>query len=243
MHATASGETAVLIPAFNEERTIGEVITAIKRTLPAADVVVVIDKSTDRTAEVAQSRGAIVIHLPLKLGFGCAVEAAYKYVYRKGYEFAVKMDGDGQHLPGEINKILAPVLNQQADATVGSRYLNRGNYRTSLARRGMMVVLANIISLIYGKKFTDTTSGFKAMNRKVIKLLSEHYPSVGGTPALIVLKWAGFNVTEVAVEMKERTTGNSYFTTVRKLTYILRVFVALLALLVQNKKVDYSGGR
>jgi hypothetical protein len=225
---------AVIIPAFNEERTIGTVIDGIKKNLPQADVVVVIDKSTDKTALIARQRGATVIRLPIKLGIGCAIETGYKYVYRQDYEYIVKMDADGQHLPAEINKLLAPVVNGKSDVTVGSRYLNGGsNYRTSLVRRGMMAVLASLVSWVYKRRFTDTTSGFKAMNRRAAKLFSENYPSVGGTPALLVLKWGGFCVTEVGVKMEERSAGTSYFTNVRKIAYILRVFVALLALLVK----------
>jgi len=240
MIAELSPKIAVIMPAYNEEKTIEEVIAGIRRSLPTADIVVVVDKCQDRTPELVSNLGAILIRLPLKhMGMGCAIQTGFKYAYRRGYEFAVRMDSDGQHLPEEIPQLLRPVLNKEADLTVGSRFLEDSKYHTPFIRRGVVVIMAHLVSFIYGRKFTDTTSGFKAMNRRVIKFLSENYPTFGGTPTLILLNWAGFRVTEVAVQMKQRRTGESYFTGKTKPAYMLRVLVELLALLVKKKNRDY----
>jgi len=235
-------KTVVIMPAFNEEKTIGEVIAGIKNSLPLADIIVIIDESTDRTPQIAKKMGAIVIRLPLKMGMGCAIHTGFKYAYRHGYNFVVRIDSDGQHMPQEINKLISPVLKGDVDVTIGSRYLENSVYRTPLVRKGVMTALAYVISLIYAKRFTDTTSGFKAMNRKAIVLLSENYPTIGGTPTLIVLRWGGLRVSEVAVAMKQREAGTSYLTSMRKLAYVFRVFAALLALLLKEKDFDYSEG-
>jgi glycosyltransferase involved in cell wall biosynthesis len=232
------GKIIVIMPAANEEKTIGGVISGIKENLPSADIVVIVDKVQDRTPLIASQSGANVIRLPIKMGMGCAVQTGLKYAYRKGYEFAVRMDSDGQHSPGDIPALLLPVLKGEADLTLGSRYLKGGNYQAHIIRRGTMTVMANIVSWIYGKRFTDTTSGFKAMNRRVIGFLSGNYPVIGGTPTLILLKWAGFRVMEVPVEMKQRESGASYFTSFTKVAYIFMVFVELLALLVKKKNVE-----
>ena len=225
---------AVIIPAFNEEQTIGEVIKGVKKSLPGAQIVVIIDKSTDRTVQIARHLGARVIRLPLKMGMGCAIQAGLKYAYRKGYEFVVRMDSDGQHLPEGITALLLPVLNKEADLTVGSRYLSDSAYRAPLVRRGVMAMMAWIVSVIYGRRFTDTTSGFKAMNRKAMGFLADNYPTIGGTPTLILLKHAGFRVIEVGVRMKERGTGKSYFTVARRIAYVFRVSIELLALMLRK---------
>ena len=237
---SGAAKIAVIIPAYNEEKTIGGVISGIKQVLPYADIVVIVDKSKDQTVKIAQDMGATVIRLPLKMGMGCAVQAGCKYACRKGYDFLIRMDSDGQHVPAEINKLLLPVLQKGADLTIGSRYLDQTDYRSPFVRRGVMVFLAYLVSWIYGKKFTDTTSGFKAMNRNVIKFLAEHYPSIGGTPTLIVLKWAGFSIKEVPVFMRQRETGDSYFTSTRKIAYMSRVLVELLALLVKRKNTEFT---
>jgi hypothetical protein len=233
---------AVIIPAYKEEKVIATVINGVKKVIPRADIIVIVDKIIDRTAQIAGQAGAIVIKLPLKMGMGCAVQTGLKYANYYGYKFAVRMDGDGQHLPEEIPRLLIPVLKGDVDLTIGSRYRGVNNYRAPVIRRMVMGMLARVVSLIYGKKFTDTTSGFKAMNRKVIEFLADNYPTVGGTPTLILLKWAGFRVLEVGVKMKEREGGGSYFTSMRKLAYMLRVFVGLLALFLKENKRNYPGG-
>ncbi|MFC1631925.1 glycosyltransferase family 2 protein [Candidatus Omnitrophota bacterium] len=229
---------AVIMPAFNEEQTIAQVISGVKTAVPGADVIVIIDNTTDQTAQVARAAGATVLKLPLKLGMGCAIQTGYKYVLRNHYDFVVRMDSDGQHLPGEIDKLLQPVLKGEVDVSIGSRYQGQDHCRTPLVRRAMMVILAKVISLVYGKRFTDTTSGFNAGNRKAIKLLAHNYPTICGTPTLILLKWAGLRVAEVSVAMKERQGGVSYFTSMRKLAYVLRVLVALLTLVVKKKSFE-----
>lgn len=225
---------AVVMPAFNEEQTIEKVIVGIRKVIPYADIIVIIDRSSDNTAHIAGQLGATIIRLPLKMGMGCAIQAGLKYAYRKGYEFVVRMDSDGQHLPEGITALLSPVLNKEADLTVGSRYLSDSVYHAPLVRRGVMAMMAWIVSFIYGRRFTDTTSGFKAMNRKAIGFLADNYPTIGGTPTLILLKHAGFKVIEVGVRMKERDTGKSYFTAVRKIAYVSRIFIELLALMIRK---------
>jgi len=233
------GRTVVIMPAYNEEKTIAGVIAGIKKFLPDADIVVIVDKASDNTPEIAESSGATVIRLPLKMGMGCAIQTGLKYSFRRGYDFAVRMDSDGQHLPADIPALLLPVLNGEADLAVGSRYLRDGKYQAPVIRRGIMAIMAYVVSFIYGKRFTDTTSGFKAMNGKVIRFLSGNYPTIGGTPTLILLKWAGFRVMEIPVAMRQRESGSSYFTSFTKVAYIFRVLVELLALMVKKKKVDY----
>lgn len=239
MDNTTSYKIAVIMPAYNEERTIANVIAGIKKTIPSADIIVIVDKVKDRTEQISSDLGATVIKLPLKMGMGCAIQTGFKFAYRNDYKFAIRMDSDGQHIPEEIPKLLAPVLNGEADLTIGSRYLKDSKYRAPIIRRVVMAIMSYIVSFIYGKRFTDTTSGFKAMNRKVIKFLSENYPTIGGTPTLILLKWAGFRVMEIPVQMKQREDGNSYFTSMRKIAYILRVFVELLALCLRKKDANY----
>ena len=153
-------KTAVIIPAYNEEKAIGRVISKVKEVLPYADVIVIIDESTDRTEEIAIQLGAIVLRLPLNMGMGCAVQTGFKYASRNGYEFVIRMDSDGQHIPEEIEKLFSDVLSGKTEVAIGSRFLELGDYPVHSTRRSVMKILAYTVSKIYGKRFTDTTSGF-----------------------------------------------------------------------------------
>jgi len=159
-----------IVPAYNEERNIGQVIDELRAFDPGLDVVVVSDGSADRTAEVAAEHGAHVVRLPFNLGIGGAVQAGFRYAWVNGYELAVRCDGDGQHIPAELPKVIAPVLAGEADIAVGSRFAGGEGYRSSATRRIGIRLLALIVSAIARQRVTDTTSGFQALNRKALEL-------------------------------------------------------------------------
>ena len=165
------------MPAFNEEGSVGAVVEEIRAADEGMDVLVVDDGSRDATAQVARAHGAHVVRLPFNLGIGGAVQTGYRYAREHGFDVAVQVDGDGQHDARELAALLAPVLAGDADLAVGSRFADgSGAYRAPLPRRIGIRLFARTISRITGQRVTDTTSGFRAANRRAIALFAEDYP-------------------------------------------------------------------
>jgi len=219
-----------IVPAWNESDAIGGVVDEIKELDASIDVVVIDDCSTDDTSGVAKSHGATVLRLPFNVGIGGAVQTGFRYALEHGYEIAVRLDGDGQHAASEIPKILGPLEAGDADLVIGSRFVDPGGaYRPPFARRIGIGVFARLVSILGGQRVTDTTSGFVALDRVGIELFASafphDYPEVEAT--LVALR-SGLRVTQVQVDMRERTTGSSSITFVRSLYYIVKVMLALL---------------
>jgi glycosyltransferase involved in cell wall biosynthesis len=219
-----------IVPAWNESGAIGKVVGEIKGLDLTIDVVVVDDCSTDDTAEVAGSHGATVLRLPFNVGIGGAVQTGFRYALEEGYEVAVRLDGDGQHDASEIPKILGPVDAGDADLVIGSRFVEPdGTYRPPFARRIGIGVFARLVSILGGQRVTDTTSGFVALDRAGIELFAREFPhDYPEVEATLVALRSGLRVTQVQVDMRERTTGSSSITFVRSLYYIIKVMLALL---------------
>jgi glycosyltransferase involved in cell wall biosynthesis len=235
LSAPSSGSTPLatvkriaIVPAFNEERNVGRVLDELRAIDPGLDVVVVSDGSTDRTAEVASARGAYVIRLPFNLGIGGAVQTGFRYAWEEGYELAVRLDGDGQHDPGELRVLVAPVVAGEADLAVGSRFVAGGGYRSSAARRIGIRILARVVSLIARRRLTDTTSGFQACNRRAISLyaadLPLDYPEVEGMVMAIKHR---IRLVEVPVTMREREHGRSSIGALASIYYMIKILLAL----------------
>jgi glycosyltransferase involved in cell wall biosynthesis len=217
-----------IVPAFNEERNIGRVIDELRAFDAQLDVVVVSDGSVDRTAEVAAEHGARVVSLPFNLGIGGAVQTGFQYAHANGYELVVRCDGDGQHDPAELPKVLAPVLAGEADIAVGSRFAGGDGYRSSATRRIGIRLLALIVSAIARQRVTDTTSGFQALNRKALDLFAADYPhDYPEVEGMVMTIKHRLRLREVPVTMREREHGRSSITALRSIYYMAKVFVAL----------------
>jgi glycosyltransferase involved in cell wall biosynthesis len=219
-----------VVPAYNEAAVIAKVVDEIRATDPRLDVVVVDDASTDETASVARSRGATVLRLPFNVGIGGAVQTGFKYAREHGYPLAVRLDGDGQHDPLELPKLIAPVERGEANLVIGSRFTEAGgSYRPPFARRIGIRVFARLVSLLGGQRVSDTTSGFVALDRLGIELFAREYPhDYPEVEATLVALRSGLRLTHVQVEMRERESGRSSITFVRSLYYIVKVMLALL---------------
>ena len=217
-----------VVPAFNEERNIERLLAELAALDPDLAVVVVSDGSTDRTAEVAAAAGAHVVSLPFNLGIGGAVQTGFRYAWEGGYELAVRLDGDGQHDPAQLRAVVAPIVAGEADLAIGSRFLERGGYRSSAARRFGIRVLARVVSWIAHERLTDTTSGFQALNRRTIRLfaadLPHDYPEVEG---LVMAIRHHLRVKEVPVTMREREHGRSSIGTLASVYYMFKVLLAI----------------
>lgn len=219
-----------IVPARNEAGAIAGVIDELRAFDPGLDVVVVDDGSTDRTAELAAAAGAAVVRLPFNLGIGGAVQTGFKYALEHGYELAVRLDGDGQHDPAELPKLIGPIRAGEADICVGSRFAGgEGSYRPPLARRIGIGFFARVVSLLVRQRVTDTTSGFQALNRKGIGLFAADYPhDYPEVEATVMIVKHRLRLKEVHVRMREREHGRSSITVLRSLYYAVKVTLALL---------------
>jgi glycosyltransferase involved in cell wall biosynthesis len=217
-----------IVPALNEEETVGRVIDEIRAFDPGFDVVVVDDGSVDRTTGVAADRGAHVLRLPFNLGIGGAVQTGYRFAFEHDYDIAVQIDGDGQHDPSQLPKILGPVLDGEADLCVGSRFTGEGAYRSSFLRRIGIKIFARVVSAVVRQKVTDTTSGFRAVNRRAIALFAADYPhDYPEVEATVMCVKHKLRLKEVPVEMRERGGGASSITAVRSVYYMTKVLLAI----------------
>lgn len=239
MSANRYPKTLVIIPALNEEASIARVVARVREAAPWADVAVMDDGSTDDTAACAESAGATVLRLPHNVGIGACVQTGFLFAEMNGYEVVVRNDGDGQHPPGDIPAIVRALDAMQADAVIGSRYLeNRGGYTSSAARRAGSLVLANLISSVTGQRFTDPTSGFIACNRRAIKLCAQVYPHDYPEPeSIVILHRAGLVLREMPVTMGPRLGGQSSITALRSVYYMFKVTLAILVGLLRPAPV------
>lgn len=220
----------VVVPAYNEEKSIAATVADIRAGCPQAEIVVVNDGSRDKTSAVARSMGVTVIELPYNLGIGGSVQAGFKYAARHGYDVAVQVDGDGQHPAGQIDVLLAPIRRGDADLVVGSRFLpGSSGFRSSPQRRMGIYVFRILIRILTGQIVTDATSGFRACNRAVLESFAAQYPRDYPEPeALLLAARRGFRILEVPVEMRARAAGQSSIHGFTDLYYMLKVILAML---------------
>ena len=218
-----------IIPAYNEEKNIGLVVRELKIASPSIDVLVINDGSTDKTPRIAKEAGAEVISLPVNLGIGGAVQTGFLYAWNKGYDIALQVDGDGQHRPDEIQNLIQPLLDSEVDVTIGSRFLNKTSYQMPAARRLGIFFLKKTLNNVVRKKYTDPTSGFRAYNRRALRILSQHYSIDYPEPdAIVTLLRNGLQVTEISVEMDPRRFGKSSITPFKSGYYMFKVSMAII---------------
>ena len=227
---------AAIVPAYNEAGSIGVVVAEIRAADPELEVVVVDDGSTDATAELAHSAGATVLRLPYNLGIGAAVQTGLQYASENEFDLAVQIDGDGQHDARELEQLLAPVISGEADIAVGTRFAGDRFYRPSVARRIGIALFAGLVSLIVRQRVTDTTSGFRAMNRRGIRLFAADYPhDYPEVEATVLVFRHRLRMVEVPVTMRQRETGRSSITVFRSLYYMGKVSLALFVGLLRPR--------
>lgn len=229
MGILSEAKAIVIVPAFNEELCIGSLVDEIRQCVPGMEVLVINDGSSDRTAAVAREHGAIVLDLPCNLGVGGAVQAGFGYAYEQGYEYAVRCDGDGQHAPADIPKLLDAVKSGKTDIVIGSRFLAEESFKNSMVRHFGIAGLAMFLSIICRQKVTDPTSGYQALNRLMLYFFSRSYPTDYPEPeALALLCREGYTFSEIPATFRERKTGRSSIKGWGTLYYVFKVFLALV---------------
>jgi glycosyltransferase involved in cell wall biosynthesis len=228
---------AIIIPAYNEAGRVASTIVGIRK-FTDADIIVVSDGSTDDTIVEARQAGALVIELPFNLGYGAALQTGFKYALKRGYKFAVQMDADGQHDPSAIQSLIELVRNNKVDIALGSRFLGRGDYNAPFIRRVGMFFFAVIASIVTGKKVTDPTSGFQALNRKAMELYaSDAYPvDYPDADVIIMLYRRGIRFEEVPVTMKRIVGKVSMHSGLKPFYYLFKMLLSILVTLLRGRK-------
>ncbi|MGG5460723.1 glycosyltransferase family 2 protein [Clostridium sp. B9] len=226
----------LIIPAFNESDNLPKLVENIKKDAKEFDILIVNDYSTDNTSDVAKNLGVHVIDLPCNLGIGGAVQTGYKYAYENGYDYAVQVDGDGQHDPKYLN-VLYEKIQEGYNFVIGSRFIEKEGFQSTFIRRVGINFFYYLIKVLTRKNVTDATSGFRIADRKVIKLFSDYYPSDYPEPETIILLIKNnFKIAEVPVIMKERENGKSSIDLIKSIYYMIKVTLAMIFSYCGKKK-------
>ncbi len=226
---TGCGRVLLLIPAFNEEASIGHVVVEARQVMPGIDVLVANDCSTDSTAQVARGVGALVITVPHHLGLGGVLQAGYRLAYELGYDYVVRIDGDGQMDPRDIPTILETLRASGVEMVIGSRYLERDGGHTSVARSVGIRFFRAVLRPILGKPVMDPTSGFVGVNRRALEVFSNSFPlEYPEIEALVVLRRRAFHFLEVPCRIRPRRAGLSTITPLKSVYYIVHVLLGVL---------------
>lgn len=220
----------IIIPAYNEAKSIKGVVGAIKKSIPAADILVVNDCSKDDTVETVKGLdGVNLIDLPINLGIGGAMQTGYIYAYENDYDYAMQIDGDGQHEPAEAKKLIEEISKKKVDMVIGSRFLEKTEYQQTFFRRLGINIFEYLTRALIRQKITDSTSGFRIVNKRVIQKFSEYYPTdYPEVEVLVYLSNAGFKFKEVSVKMTNREHGSSSITTIKSAYYMVKVIYSML---------------
>jgi glycosyltransferase involved in cell wall biosynthesis len=226
----------IIVPAFNEEPAVGSVVRAIQAVMPGVPVLVIDDCSADGTIAVARAAGARVLPLPHHLGLGGCVQAGYKLAYELGYDFVIRVDGDGQHDAGDIPRLFQALRTSGCEMVIGSRFVDSGGGGASLVRSLGIRFFRLVLRPILGKPVRDPTSGFVGVNRTALGVFSKSFPlEYPEIEALVVLQRRAFQFQEIPCNMRPRAAGRSTITAFKSVYYIVHV---LLGVFVNVLKYD-----
>jgi len=219
----------VIIPAYNEEGSIGKVIEEVRDQVPEADILVVNDGSTDATGNVAKEQRVLILEHPYNMGIGATMQTGFLLALRNSYDIAAQVDGDGQHDPQYLNKLMVPILTGEVDLVIGSRYLEEKGAKSSVPRRIGTRFLSILNYILTGQRVTDPTSGFRAINKKVIDFFSKEYPSdYPEAESLILLHKKGYTFKEVPAPMRKRQGGVSSIHFLSSIYYMVKVTLSMM---------------
>lgn len=233
----------LIIPAFNEEdcilKTYQSIMEYNKKNKTKFDVIIINDGSTDSTEQILKDNNISHVKLVHNLGIGGAVQTGYKYAYENDYDIAVQFDGDGQHDVNYVMDIVKPIINNECDFVIGSRYIDKtkSKFKSSKARRVGISIISKVIKLVTGHKVLDTTSGFRACNKAIIKEFSSNYPLEYPEPVTTTdLLKKGYRLKEIAVSMNERLGGKSSIKSLKNAYYMINVCLSIFVVGLRRYK-------
>jgi glycosyltransferase involved in cell wall biosynthesis len=229
----------VLIPAFNEEGRVADVVRGVRQHLPGARILVVNDGSGDGTARVSKEAGACVVSHPFNLGVGTALQTGYKYAVRNGYQYVIQLDGDGQHPPTFLPAFVAKLKETEADLIIGSRFLQGRNPHIPFMRGIGNALFGKLVSLLIREKLTDPTSGYRALKSTALQFCVQDIYAFDYPDAdfLLTLHRSGYRMVEIPIEVLPRTGGNSQHGGLKPIYYTIKMFLSIFIILLRKKNV------
>lgn len=229
----------IIIPAYNEAGNIEKVVDNLINNYPQYDYVIVNDGSHDDTARICADRKYHVLNLPINLGIGGAVQTGYQYARDNNYNVAVQIDGDGQHDVAYLHDMIKAIEGGQADAVIGSRFIDKQGFQSSIVRRIGINILSIMIFILTGVRVKDVTSGYRVVNKKLIDIYAEDYPLDYPEPeAIVIASVHNCRITEMPVIMKERENGISSINFKKSIYYMIKVSLALVI-----RKISFGARR
>ena len=231
---------ATIVPAYNEEKAIANVVSDIllvaKEQNLAITVIVVNDCSKDSTSEIISKLNCVALDLPVNLGIGGAVQTGFKYAFENGFDYAIQIDGDGQHPASEIPKLISAANENNLDVVIGSRFISKEGFQSSVVRRMGINYFKWLNRFLVGVTVNDSTSGFRLINKKVLEIVSDYYPDEYPEPeAIILYSLNKLKIGEISVSMKERQGGVSSIGTVSAVYYMFKVSLAIFYTFIRIK--------
>ncbi len=229
----------LVIPCYNEQESIPSLLKEIRSVhIPGVHITAlpVNDCSKDNTLKALETNATQFLDLPVNLGIGGAVQSGYLYARENGFDIAVQMDGDGQHPVTELYKLLQPLMDNECDVVIGSRFIEKEGFQSSGLRRFGINYFKNLNRFLLGITITDSTSGYRAINKKAIELVCDYYPDEYPEPEAIVMYHLNkLKIKEVAVVMKERQGGTSSISSFKSIYYMIKVTLGILFIFIRTK--------
>lgn len=230
-------KTIIFIPAFNEEAAIEKTIENLK-AVHTDDYLIINDASTDNTEYICKKNNYNYITLPFNLGIGGAMQTGFRFAVENNYDIGIQYDGDGQHNPEFIPALKEPIIKKEANMVIGSRFINKAGYQSSKSRRTGIIILNKIIRIFTGYDVKDSTSGFRAFDRDLMKFLNKDYPKdYPEAECIVMAERKGYKLKEVPVIMNEREGGISSISSFKSIYYMIKVSLAILIDIIKYKRV------
>jgi glycosyltransferase involved in cell wall biosynthesis len=244
MRAVGPESLLVIVPAWNEEGAVGAVVRSIRAYVPGVPVLVIDDHSQDSTIAVARGAGAAILPLPHHLGLGGCVQAGYKLAYELGFQYVIRIDGDGQHDARDIPRVFERLKSSGFEMVIGSRFVEGGHGHTRAFRGFGIRFFRMVLRPILGKPVHDPTSGFVGVNRTALDVFSRSFPlDYPEIETLVVLQRRRFRFEEVPCKMLPRTTGRSSITPWKSLYYIAHVLLGVFVNVLKYDRRRRQSGR
>lgn len=228
----------IIIPIYNEEQFVEKVLKEIKRLHPYLDILTVNDASTDNSLKILQKENVITLNLPFHCGYGVALQTGFKYAYKSNYEYIITMDADGQHPPSEITSLLSEIKKGEYDLIIGSRFLKDPKFPITIPKKIGISLFKKIIKLYTKLTISDPTSGFQALNKKILKFYTTKYYPVDYPDAdlLIMISKAGYKIKEIPVLMLPNPKKTTMHSGTKPLYYIFKMTISILTTILRKKE-------